>query len=457
MSHFFEHAFAHFFNHVFDAQEHTRCSGLPIGLLVRDGHVTTSWLYLTVESLEASTFILGVPGSGKTKLVKHLIAEAVRRYFGLHLLIAHPDLLPFFLATVASEERQCGRDLSGRTPIINLPDRQFAAGMNLLEAVDEHELFILAAEFSEAMRVIHGLDALGVRIVELLRNSVYALAQTGYTIAELRLFLQNPVFRASVLRNVRNSEVRSYYETHFDRLSAAEQSMYSAAVLNKTSGLTSDPLIAEVIGQRRSAVSLTHALDHQLWLAFVADKAVLREQAASLLALYFIRLKNAMFTRRRKGLSLVIADEAQNLLVHDSGLDIVLSECRKTHTGLITANQTLEQLTPAVRAALFGTGTQAFFRLSPPDADKAASLLGGGKHLAERLKSLPQRRAIVRTADQRLQEIEVPRVDEPAIDTTSFYSRCAQRWARPRADVAAEILQRHAQFTRTTSALDTWE
>jgi len=432
--------------------------GLPLGRIVADGRVTSRWLTIPRTLLESHAFIGGVTGAGKTRLLMLLILEAIKRDIGLFPIIPHPDLLPFMLAAIANEEEKRRVDLSARCPIFTFTDRTWAVGMNVLETADPQDLFVLAAEIASAIRVLLDLESVGVRILELSRTTVYSLAATGNTLLEVRPFCTNARCRAEILRRIDNDEIKGYFTEHFDRLSAAEQATYSAALLNKFSELTADPRIAQVIGQKRSAVSLTDALDGQLWLPFVADKAVLREQGSTVSALFFIRLKNAIFSRRRGGLSLIILDEAHNLLAHDAGLEIALAEARKFHTGIIAATQSIEALPAGVRSALMGTGVQVFFRLSPPDADRVAGYLDGGKRLAERLKHLPQRHALVRVASERIQEIVVPEVNAPKADGAGLYRRSMQRWGRLRSEVAAELKKRHDELSRkTTGSLDSWE
>ncbi|HXS95071.1 MAG TPA: hypothetical protein VN736_10730 [Candidatus Limnocylindrales bacterium] len=420
--------------------------------------MTNQWLTLAAEAALRHVFILGNSGYGKTSLIKEASRQAIEKGWGRVDIIQHSDLQPFLLGSIAAWERQTQTDLSERTVIIAPPDRVWATGMNLLEAQDEHELFVLAAELAEMIRVRFGLESIGVRILELLRNTVFVLASTHYTLAEFRLFLHSPAFRTALLQQVTNAEIRSYFSEHYDRLSAAEQGIYAAALLNKISDLSADPLVADVLGQRQSAVSLTNALDRQMWLLFNVDKAVLREQSATLAGLFFIRLKNAIFARRRRGIVMVTLDEAQNIVRTDSGLDTALAETRKYGASLFCSCQQLHQITPPVRAALLGVGTQIFFRTSGPDSAEVAKYLDGGKHLAERLRNLPQRHAIVKTGDEYIREIEIPILAEPAIQTRNVYERCMRRWARPRTEVEAEIRQRHEQFTRTANnALDNWE
>jgi len=125
---------------------------------------------------------------------------------------------------------------------------------------------------------------------------------------------------------------------------------------------------------------------------------------------------------------------------------------------VVTANQFLEQYPPQMRAAIMAVGTHVFFQLSSTDADKMASALDGGKHLAETLKNLPKRHMVVKSGSRRPQEALVPNVPQPEADYSELYNRCRARWARRRTEIEAEIRQRHQQASRRSEeVLDGWE
>jgi hypothetical protein len=102
-------------------------------------------------------------------------------------------------------------------------------------------------------------------------------------------------------------------------------------------------------------------------------------------------------------------------------------------------------------------GTHVFFQLSSIDADKIASALDGGKRLAELLKNLPKRHMVVKSGSRRQQEGLVPNVTESDMDYSDLYNRCRARWGRRRADIEAEIRQRHRQASRGAEEVDDWE
>jgi hypothetical protein len=103
-----------------------------------------------------------------------------------------------------------------------------------------------------------------------------------------------------------------------------------------------------------------------------------------------------------------------------------------------------------MRSAILAVGTHVLFQLAAPDAQQMASAFDGGKPLAELLKNLPHRHAIVKSGSQRWQEIIVPRVEEPHVSYSDLYDRCRKRWARPRAEVESEITGKY------TNPLDAW-
>jgi hypothetical protein len=211
-----------------------------------------------------------------------------------------------------------------------------------------------------------------------------------------------------------------------------------------------------ILGQTRSTVSLVDALDAGRVVLLNLDKARLGEQAATLGSLFFTKLKNAIFARRRRELVTIYADELQNLLTYDADLESVFSEARKFGCGICAANQYLDQYPPTLRAAVLAIGTHVLFQLSGPDADRLGSLLGGGKSLQTLLKNLPSRHFVIKSGHHEWQHGRVPTVDEIRGASADLYDRCRRRWARPRPQIEAEIQQRQ-QIRRPMEALHDWE
>ena len=92
------------------------------------------------------------------------------------------------------------------------------------------------------------------------------------------------------------------------------------------------------------------------------------------------------------------------------------------------------------------------------DSTQVSQALDGGKSLAERLKNLPQRRCIVKSASDRWTEVEVPTVREAKVDYTDLLNRSRLTRGRVRAHIERDITERQASITRSADeVLHEWE
>lgn len=439
-------------------REQATGSRLDLGFRVIDGEVKRVRAYVPDSKRCEHIAILGKTGQGKSFFLRHLSTQDIRSRSGFVFFDLHGDTMPFLLRLIAAEEQRQNTDFSERVIVIEPADPEFSIGLNVLEAQAGQQNYVQLAEFAQILKARWHLDSLGARTEELLRNALSVLADNGLTLLELAPLLTNAAFRSGCLHRVQNSDVSNYFQTRFDTRSEAMQGVYRDAILNKISGFTADQRFRHILGQQRSTFSLLDAMDRGHWVILNLDKGRLGEQASTLGSLLLAKLKNALFSRRRRRLFTLYCDEIQNLVAYDSGLDTLLSEARKFGISLISANQFLDQYPPQMRAAIMAIGTHVFFQLSSTDADKIASALDGGKRLAEVLKNLPKRHMVVKSGSHHHQTVLVPNVLQPETDSTDLYNRCRARWARRRTDIEAEIRQRHQQASRRSEeVLNDWE
>ncbi len=431
---------------------------LDFGSLVSDGEVQSARGYLPHSQRAEHVAILGKTGQGKSFFLRHLSSQDIFARRGFVFFDLHGDTMPYLLRLVAAEERRRGVDLSERLIVIEPADAEYSIGLNVLESRDGQTTYAQLAEFAQILKNRWHLDSFGARTEELLRNALHVLADNELTLLELSLLLTNGTFRAACLQRVQNGEVVSYFRSRFDTRSEAMQGVYRDAILNKVSGFTTDPRFRHILGQQRSTFSLLEAMDNGHWVILNLDKGRLGEQAATLGSLLLTKLKNALFSRRRRSLFTLYCDEIQNLVAYDSGLDTLFSEARKFGISVVSANQFLDQYPAQMRAAIMAVGTHVFFQLSSLDAEKMASALDGGKRLAETLKNLPKRQLVAKIGSLRPLHMLVPNVAEPQADSRDLYNRCRARWARRRADVESEIRQRSQRANRSAEeVLDDWD
>jgi hypothetical protein len=433
-------------------------SGLELGVRCSEDGATNRRVTISQDRRAQHVAVLGRTGQGKSRLIWNLAKQDIRSGRGFAYPDMHGDAIPFLLSSIAAQEKLVHEDLSERSILIDPADPEYSVGLNPLEEQSPNERFVQIAEFSQVLRQRWHLESFGARTDELLRNSLYALAESGLTLLELAPLLTHPAFRAGCLKKVRNVEVQQYFELRFDKASEPMQATMREPILNKVTAFTADPHFRHIIGQQRSTFSVLEAMDRGYWVILNLHKGRLGEQAATLGSLFLTTIKNALFSRKGRNLFTLFCDEIQNLVAYGTGLETVLSEARKFGVSVISANQFLDQYPAEMRAAIFAIGTHVFFQLSSSDAHQISTALDGGKPLAELLKNLPRRHMVVKSGHERWQEVLVPPVDEVKVDAADFHNRCRARWARKRADIEAEIQKRQAAIRRSTKeAFDDWE
>jgi hypothetical protein len=374
---------------------------------------------------------------------------------GFACIDLHGDMIPFVLANIAALERKLGKDLSGRLLLIDPSHPKYACGLNLIGCTDASSPAVQISEMVSLLKVRWNLDHFGARTEELLRNSLWVLCENNLTLLEISPLLTNSSFRLSLLKKVLNREVKSYFEERFNRNSEAMQKVMSEAVLNKVSSFAIDPAIRHIVGQVNSSVSLRAAIDQGLWILLGLRKASLGDNALTFAGLFLTKLKNAIFTCTKRSLFTLYADELPNLVAADDAFAILLSEARKFSISVVSANQFLNQFTPAMKSALFSVGTSLCFEVSAEDAPFMARVLDGENSLIRTFKTLPHRHLVARLKHFP-QEIRVPNIQQPKDDFSNLVERSLMRFAKDRSQIEDEINARQPT-PKTDNSLEDWQ
>jgi hypothetical protein len=424
-------------------------SGLVLGYLMREGQMSRTRFLLPFHRRAEHLVILGKTGTGKTSLIKSMLSRDVRDGHGFLCVDLHGDLSPFILGRIREREERTGEDLGARTVVINPADARSSVGLNILHT--EGSLAPLISEVVAIFRRRWQLDRFGARTEELLRNSLWVLAESGLTLLELAPFLTDLGFRAQLVERCRNPEVKAYFRTRYEQLSDAMQTVVREAILNKASAFTTDPAIRHIIGQQ-ARFNIADAIDRGLWVILRLEKSRLGEDSEALASLVLARFKNAIFARRKRTLFTLYADEVQNLVSSSDTFEHLLTEARKFGVSVVTANQHLGQYPVQIRAALLSAGTTIFFRTSPEDSPFIARALDGRQTVEQLLKELPNRHFLVRSRGDRWIEVAAESVAHNTAPTNGLIERSNGRWAKPRAAIETEIAARRIAGGKETLA-----
>lgn len=425
--------------------------GLPLGKLVFDERVMNKPYFLPTSVRMQHMDIRGKTGMGKTSFIRSIVQHDVDAGRGFVLIDQHGDLIPPILSYIAAHRPAD----SNRLAVIDPGSRLWAVGLNPLETADEYSRFREVAEITRSLA--DRWDFKGARTEELLRNALFVLSENGLTILETALLLSNDSYRQKLVRNVSNQDVREYFETRFGPLSESMKATMREPALNKLSEFTADPHFRYILGQARSTISFDEVLERGMILLVNLNKGQLGIHATTFGTLILSKLKAAIFRRRTRALFPVFADEMQNLATADTDFETLFAESRKFSTGLITASQFGNQLPQTMRSAVQAIGTRVFFQLSPEDAAQVAQEIDGGKQMAERLRNLAPRHAIVKSGHYSAQEIAIPDVPTLNASTDEFLARSNQIHARLKSDIDADIRLRRPKPEAGKEAIDAWD
>jgi len=319
-------------------------------------------------------YIIGATGTGKTKFIEYLIQQDIGEGNGFGVIDPHGDLVEDVKGFLAINYSPQDEEISERIILIDPTDPDYTVTFNPLEELAGISTPSQVNELVYAFKKIWQ-DAWGVRMEDLMRNSLLALSETGFSLTELSPFLTKRSFREAVLSRVSQPIVLDYFQ-RFDSLTDRAQVTWVEPVTNKINAFFADERIRQMFSSPRSSFNLREIMDERKILLLKLDKGKLKESADLLGSLFMAKIQMAAFSRsdfspeRRVPFYLYI-DEFQNFA--SESFSVILSEARKYGLSLIMAHQTLAQIPEELRSLILGnTGIQVYFRLNRHDANVLA-------------------------------------------------------------------------------------
>jgi len=425
-----------------------RCQ-LQIGRLVEEGSTTRKTVGIGQIRRATHIALTGTTGSGKSYFIRNIVQQDIENGNGFALIDQHGDL---WLPTVRLLAER-GFDPAD-VILIDPSSREWAVGLNPLEAADDHSRFLQVAEMTRT--IADRWEFKGARTEELLRYAFFVLSANGLTLVEIPALLTDAGYRTQLVKKVRNVDVRDYFTLRYDPLSDAMKATMREPVLNKLSEFIGDPHFRHILGQRESTFSFDDVLATGKIVLVSVPKGALGVHATTFASLVMGKLKAAIFRRQRRQLWSLFADEFQNLVSADADFEVLFSESRKFGIGLCVAHQHGLQLPPKMRSAVQAIGSRVFFQLSPEDASQVAQEIGGGRAMVERLRNLKARHFIVKSGSQPPQEAVTPEVYTSKFSAKDFIERSNQLHARRREDVEKDI-QARRRPDKVSEAIDDWD
>ena len=337
-------------------------------------------------------WLLGASGSGKTSLISSLVEADMKaeKKKGLCVIEPHGDLIEDLIARVPEDRIN--------DVILFDPIDEFPIAFNLLSAHSELEKTLLSSDLVAIFR--QHSSSWGDVIETLFHNSILAFlsSKQGGSLIDLRHFLVDREFRNRFLQTVTDDQVRYYWQNEYPRLGGKPH----GPLLTRLDTLLRSKLVRNIIANKENRLDFRQVMDSRKILLIKLTHGAIGEEASKILgALIMAKLYHAVISRQdspeaARSDFFIYADEAHLV----PSMSLLLSGGRKFHCSVLTAHQTVSQLSnpEILNSLLTNVFTRICFRLDS-DADLMAK--GFSFFTSQDLKNLGVGEAICRFEQSR--------------------------------------------------------
>lgn len=325
-------------------------------------------------------YAIGATGTGKSTYLKQSFLQDVAAGHGACYFDFHGQDAPWLLDHIPRERVH---DVVYLDPLHPTD----VIGYNPLDGVRAKDFATFTDEIVGSLRHIHS-SSWGARMDDILINAIRPLfdlppESQGTLLGAVRM-LNDPYYRNWVVKQTTEKTVRDFWQSEYASWSKNDQAHNLNSSLNKIRRFQSSPILRHFLGQQRSRVDFTRAIDRGQIIILNLDKWQMGAVNASTLAALILSRLIYEGTHRPipqmpgsgAGGSLlrpfhIFIDEFQSITT----LSTVeaLSGIRKFAVGFTLAHQYTNQLDRDVFEAILGNvGTKIAFRVGGTDAARLA-------------------------------------------------------------------------------------
>ena len=334
--------------------------------------------------------VVGGTGHGKTQLLQRMIHAdlTAAREDGRSVVVidSQGDLIQKLVRLELFSPDAPG-SLADRLIIIDPADVEYPPALNLFDAHADRLLEYSAADRERALNGLIELyetffgALLGAELTQ--KQGVIfrylarlMLAIPGATIHTLMQLMEDGrPFREHMERL--DGSARYFFETEFFHPSFAAT---KKQILKRLWGVLSTPAFERMFAQRENKLDLFEATNAGKIILINTAKDLLKTEGSALFGRFFIAmlaqatLERSVIPEWRRTPTFLYVDEAQEYF--DDTIETILSQARKYRVGITAAHQTLDQLSPRLRAAfLSNTSFKCVGGVSARDARALSSEL----------------------------------------------------------------------------------
>jgi hypothetical protein len=321
------------------------------------------------------TYIIGKSGMGKSTLLENLAIQDINNGEGVCVIDPHGTMAEKLLDHIPESRI---KDVVYFAPF----DGDYPVGLNMLEEVPADKRYLVANGMMSAFKKIftdgEGKGTFSARMEYVLNNIILALLENeNQTLLGVNRMLFDKEYRKFIVSNVTDPTVKDFWVNEYANYTDKTAQELAPAIQNKIGQFVSNPLIRNIIGQKKTSFDVREIMDNKKILIVNLSKGKVGEGNANLLGsllitkIYLAAMSRAdvdPYTQEKLPPFYFYVDEFQNFA--NESFSNILSEARKYKLALTVAHQYVEQMTDEVKAAVFGNvGTMITFRVGATDAE----------------------------------------------------------------------------------------
>ncbi len=348
-------------------------AGILLGVN-RDRNTETR-VFMAPEDRLRHFYAIGQTGTGKTTLLKNMVAQDIASGAGVCMIDPHGSDIEDVLSLIPPARFE---DVIYFDPAYT--PRPMA--LNMLEynrAYPEQKTFVVNELFSIFQKLYGAVpESMGPMFEQYFRNATMLVIEdpdTGSTLLDVSRVLSNKAYRDLKVSHCKNPVVVQFWKE------IAEKAGGEGALANIVPYITSkfdvflaNDIMRPIVAQEHSSWNFRDIMDNKKIMLVNLSKGRLGDINANLIGLILVGkiLMAALSRVDALGKDLppfyLYIDEFQNITT--DSIATILSEARKYRLGLHIAHQFIAQLEDKIQDAVFGNvGSIASFRVGAEDAE----------------------------------------------------------------------------------------
>ncbi len=306
-------------------------------------------------------YIIGKSGTGKSKLLEILARQDIAYGYGLCFLDSDGDIVKSLLEFTPKRRLD---DLVWIDP----GDAAHPVAWNPLADVPPEFRYQLAQGVVEIMEK-YFTGHWTLRLDHVLRFALLALLEyPAASMSGLIAILTDKAYRDLVVPHIKNDIIKRFFSLEFDDWSEKFHSDTVAPLVNKLHQFLGDPILGKIFSNSENKINLGDFIKNKKIILVNLAKGRIGEEAVGFFgSLFILKLKQAGMAGSA-GDHYIYMDDFPPLATRT--FEHLLADSRKYGFALTISHQYMSQISPAIRANIFGNvSSLIIFRVGGADAE----------------------------------------------------------------------------------------